>query len=331
MTTSAEIIYQRRVRVLALADEVANVSEACRLVGVSRTRFYEWKRLAEAYGLEALWPKDRRRAQLSNETPTHVVADLLAIAVVEPTIGCRQLADRLDELGYQIGKTTVQRILVAHGLGRRVQRVARAAAVAALSGLMTDPVTETHDPPLFGFCHWAARPGDLVALDSFYIGHLKGVGKVYQLTAVDTCTRWAITKLILGPVTAADTIEFIGHLRKVMRRLGIPVQTVLTDNGPEYKALMFRDHLGEVGLGHVRIPPRSPNYNAVCERFQGTMLQECWRPAFHRRRFDSLRQLQAEANAWLIRYNTRRRNHGDYMQGRRPADILTTHKLKRSA
>ena len=51
---------------------------------------------------------------------------------------------------------------------------------------------------LFGFCHWAARPGDLVALDSFYIGNLKGVGKVYQLTAIDTATRWAIIMIVLG-------------------------------------------------------------------------------------------------------------------------------------
>lgn len=325
MTTSADIIYQRRVQLLDLAAELGNVSEACKLMGISRTRYYEWKRIAERYGPEALMPKDRRRPQQPNETPTHVVADLLAVAMVEPTIGCRQYADRLDELGYEIGKSTVQRILVDHGLGKRQQRVARAAALASLSGLVTEPITEQAAEP-FGFCHWAARPGDLVALDSFYIGNLKGVGKVYQLTAVDTCTRWAIVKLIIGPVTTADTIRFIDHVINVMRRLGIPVRNVLTDNGPEYKGLAFRRHLDEVGLVHVRIPPRSPNHNAVCERFQGTMLQECWRPAFHRRHFKSLRQLQAEANAWLIRYNTRRRNHGDYMAGRRPTDILDNHR-----
>ena len=321
MTTSAEIIYHRRVRLLDLAVELGNVSAACRQLGISRTRYYEWKAIADQYGLEALWPKDRRRPAQANETPTHVVADLMAVVVVEPTLGCRQYADRLAELGFRIGKTTVQRILNDHGLGRRRQRVARAAAIALLSGLVTDAVTEETAEP-FGFCHWAARPGDLVALDSFYIGNLKGVGKVYQLTAVDTCARWAIVKLIIGPVTAADTIRFIDHVRKTMRRLGIPLRTVLTDNGPEYIARAFQDHLADIGLDHVRIPPRSPNHNAVCERFQGTMLQECWRPAFHRRHFTSIRQLQTEAGAWLIRYNTRRRNHGDYMAGRRPIDIL---------
>ena len=323
MTTSAQIIYQRRVRVLDQAKELGNIAEACRRNGVSRTRYYEWRAVAELYGLDALWPKDRRRPNQPNETPTLVVHDLMTIVVIEPTIGCRQYADRLAELGYDISKSTVQRILVDHGLGKRHQRVARAAAIAALSGLLVEPI-ETDTTP-FGFCHWAAQPGELVAVDSFYIGKLKGVGKVYQLTAIDTATRWAIIKIVIGPVNASHTIAFIDHVRTVMRRLGWPVRRVLSDNGPEYVARDFQNHLAAVSLTHVRIPPRSPNFNAVCERFQGTMLQECWRPAFHRRHFNTIRQLQAEADTWLKRYHHRRRNHGAFMAGRTPKQVLDTH------
>ncbi|MBV8303103.1 MAG: helix-turn-helix domain containing protein, partial [Acidimicrobiia bacterium] len=181
--TSTEIIYRRRLRVLEHAAEHGNVAETCRTFGISRTRFYDWKNRAEAYGLEALMPKERRSPQMPNATPTWVVNELLTLAVAEPTIGCRQYADRLGDRGHAIAKSTVQKVLCDHGLGRRAQRVARAAALAALVG---GPVTEAAaDDELFGFCHWAACPGDLVALDSFYIGNLKGVGKVYQLTAVD--------------------------------------------------------------------------------------------------------------------------------------------------
>ena len=74
-------------------------------------------------------PKDRRRPQLPDATQTHVVEDPLTLAVNEPTLGCRQLTDRIGERGYRIGKTTVQKLLVDHGLGRRAQRVARAAVV----------------------------------------------------------------------------------------------------------------------------------------------------------------------------------------------------------
>lgn len=327
--TPSQIIHHRRVRALQLADELGNVAEACRLLGVSRTSFYEWRHLAETYGLDALMPKQRRRPAEPNETPTHVIADLLTLAVVEPTLGCRQYADRLAERGYVVSKTTVQKHLVDHGLGRRNQRVARAAAItAATTGLVTDAVVEAEPR---GFCHFAAAPGDLVALDSFYIGHLKGVGKVYQLTAIDTATRWALVMIVLGPVTAAHTIRFIDHLLRRYRRLGIPVKAVLTDNGPEYIARGFQDHLAAKDLAHHRIPPRSPNHNAVCERFHSTVLQECWRPAFHRRRFTSIRQLQAEADAWLIRYNNRRRNHGAYMRGRTPAQMLDNHRRRLAA
>ena len=93
----------------------------------------------------------------------------------------------------------------------------------------------------------------------------------------------------------------------------------------------FVEALASKGLRHVRIPARSPNHNAVCERFQGTMLQECWRPAFHRRHFTSIRQLQDEADAWLITYNRRRRNHSDYMRGRTPQEILDNHKQNKAA
>lgn len=180
MTTPAQIMFDRRVRLLDLAAELGKVSAACRHLGVSRTRYYEWRRLAEQRGIDALWPKDRRRPAQPNETPTHVTADLLALAVVEPTLGCRQYADRLAELGLVVSKSTVHRILAAHQLSRRHQRVARTAAVAALSGLAVEPADDDSAEP-FGFCHWAARPGDLVAIDSFYVGHLKGVGKVYLL------------------------------------------------------------------------------------------------------------------------------------------------------
>ena len=321
--TRDEIILQRRVRVLELAAELNNISAACRIIGVSRTSFYEWQDLAEGYGLDALVPKPRRRPQLPNETPTHIVEELLVVAAIQPTLGCRRLADVLAERGLVVSGTTVQKILNDHGLGRRAQRVARAAAIAAqTTGLVTEATPETP----WGFCHWAPRPGALVAVDSFYIGHLKGVGKVYQLTAVDTATRLALMMIVLGPVTAAHSLAFAHHVRRSFRRLGFQVTGMLSDNGPEWIARDFRDGLAAMGIDHHRIPPRSPNHNAVCERFHGTGLQECWRPAFHRRRFTTIRQLQAEANAWLIGYNNRRRNHGDFMRGRTPREVLDSHR-----
>ena len=327
--TPGEIIYQRRVAVLAHAAETGNVAAACKTFGISRTRYYQWKKVADAYGLDALWPKERRKPQMPEATPTHVVERLLTLAVLEPTIGCRQYADRLLDQGFSIAKSTVQKILVEHGLATRKLRLAKAAAIAAATtGLVTEAAREAEP---FGFCLATGGPGELVCLDSFYIGKLKGVGKVYQLTAIDVFTRWAFCMIVLGPVTAAHSMAFCDRLLRHYRRHGITVKAVLTDNGPEYVAKAFQAHLAAKGLRHERIPARSPNHNAVVERFHGTILQECWRPAFHRRHFSSIRQLQAEVDAWLTTYHHRRRNHGDYMRGRTPHQILDNHRRTKAA
>jgi transposase InsO family protein len=263
-------------------------------------------------------------------TPTHVIEALLTLAVTMPTIGCRQYADRLGDQGFSIAKSTVQKHLVVHGLGKRAQRLAKAAAIAAATIGLVVPDAERQDEP-FGFCLATGGPGELICLDSFYIGKLKGVGKVYQLTAIDVFTRFAVVAIVLGTPTGEMTARFIAQALGLYRRYGIKVRAVLTDNGPEYIAGTFVSALAAKGIRHHRIPARSPNHNAVCERFQGTMLQECWRPAFHRRHFISIRQLQAEADAWLNTYNRRRRNHGDYMRGRTPQEILDNHKRNKAA
>jgi transposase InsO family protein len=133
-------------------------------------------------------PKSRRKPQMPEATPTHVVEALLTLAVLQPTIGCRQYADRLSDQGSSIAKSTVQKHLGAHGLGRRAQRLAKAAAIASATIGLVVPDAQRKDEP-FGFCLASGGPGELVCLDSFYIGKLKGVGKVYQLTAIDVFTR----------------------------------------------------------------------------------------------------------------------------------------------
>jgi transposase InsO family protein len=265
---------------------------------------------------------------MPNATPTWVVEELLAEAVVRPTLGADRYAEILAERGFVLSRSGTQKLLNRSGLGRRRQRVAALAQLtAATTGLVTEPALEGP----FGFCHFAANPGDLVALDSFFIGKLKGVGPVWQLTAVDTATRWAVCEVFIGPSNAEIALRFVDRTLRKLRRLGVPVTGVLTDNGPEFIGTRFTSHLETLGIAHHRTPPRSPNHNAVCERFQSTALQECWRPAFHRRRFDRLNQLRVEIDTWLVTYNTRRPNRSDFMRGRTPRQVLDSHRHKRAA
>ncbi len=113
---------------------------------------------------------------------------------------------------------------------------------------------------------------------------------MWQLTAVDTATRWAVVELFVGDKTAERDVAFVDHVVKRLAAIGAELGRVLSDNGPEFFGLAFRRAMAERGIGHHRIPPRSPNHNAVCERFQGTVLDEFYRPAFHRQRFDTAAQ-----------------------------------------
>ena len=252
--TPAEIIYHRRVRVLDRAGQTS-VTEACRTFGISRTTYYRWAGRAQRSGLAALLPKSRRPPVMPTATPPDQVEAVLAEAVARPTIGARRLVEHLAERGVRLSASGVQKILRRHRLGRRAQRVAALAQLtAATTGILT---TAAKEGP-FGFCHFAARPGDLVALGAFYVGKLKGVGPVWQLTAVDTATRYAIGALVAGDKSARNAVSFVDHVAARLAGIGVELTGVLTDNGPEFTAKTFTSHLAHLGVGHHRIPPRSP-------------------------------------------------------------------------
>ncbi len=320
--TLDEIVYHRRVRVLDHAGRTS-VAEACRTFGISRTTYYRWADRARRYGLAALMPKGRRSPAMPNAIPAHVVEIVLAEAVARPTLGARRLLEHLDERGVALSASGVQKVLRRHQLGSRAQRVA---ALAQITAAGTGLVTQAAKEGPFGFCHFAARPGDLVALDSFYVGKLKGVGTVWQFTAVDTATRWAVCRLFVGDKTAQGAADFVDHVLERLGEIGVELTGVLTDNGPEFTGRVFQDHIADLKLVHHRIPPRSPNHNAVCERFQGSALQEFHRPAFHRQRFERLSDLDAQFQGWVRRYNTHRRNHSAFMRGRTPQAVLNSHR-----
>lgn len=316
--THEDIVYARRVRLINHAAKIGNVAEACRVFGVSRKTYYQWLAKAEQYGLSALLPKHRRAPHQPNAMSSEEVAVILSEAVTRPTLGPRALLRHLKARGVERSASGVAKVLHRHNLGTAKQRVAALASLtAAETGLVTDQALEGP----FGFCLFASKPGQVVALDTFYVGRLKGLGAVWQLTAVDVATRTAVCQLIVGDKTATVAAAFLDHLKKALRKHGICLDGVLTDNGPEFVGRPFQDHAAKLGLVHHRIPPRSPNHNAVCERFHGTVLHEFYRPHFHRGRVDDVALLNRSLQAWLVDYNHHRPNHGDYMAGRTPLQI----------
>jgi len=241
--TPAEIIYHRRVQVLDRAGQTS-VTEACRTFGVSRTSHYRWAGRAQRYGLAALLPKGRRPPVMPTATPPEQVEVVLAEAVARPTIGARRLVEHLAERGVRLSPSGGSRSCWSG----RAQRVAALAQLtAATTGILT---TQAKDDP-FGFCHFAARPGDLVALDTFYVGKLKGIGPVWQLTAVDTATRYAIGTLVVGDKSARDAAGFVDHVAERLAGIGVELGGVLTDNGPEFTGRQFTAAMADVACGTI--------------------------------------------------------------------------------
>ena len=225
--TPAEIIYRRRIAVLdTCGANSKNVAETCRVFGISRTRYYEWKGVADRYGLDALMPKARRAPQMPEATPTHVIEALLTLAVTQPTIGCRQYADRLGDQGFSIAKSTVQKHLVAHGLGRRSQRLAKAAAIAAATtGLLTEAARK--DEP-FGFCLATGGPGELVCVDCSTSASSRASARCTSSppsTSSPAGPSWPSCSARPTPRTP----RFIHQVLRAYRRHGIRVRAILSD------------------------------------------------------------------------------------------------------
>ena len=228
--THEDIVYDRRVRLIEYAAKIGNVAEACCVFGVSRKTYYEWIGKAERYGLSALLPKQRRRPHQPNEMSSEEIAGILAQAIARPTLGAKALLRHLRARGVDRSASGVAKVLRRHNLGIAKRRVA---ALASLTATGTGQLTEAAMEGPFGFCMYASAPGQVVSLDAFYVGRLKGVGAVWQLTAVDVATRTAVVQLIVGDKSAAIAASFLDHLAKALRKLGITMTGILSDNGPE--------------------------------------------------------------------------------------------------
>jgi transposase InsO family protein len=198
--------------------------------------------------------------------------------------------------------------------------------VAATQGLLTERMRRQLVAAKGGPRHVEARvPGELVCLDTFYVGKLKGVGKVWQYTACDAASSYALARLApeLDSATAAAFLAEI--VAAFYAHQGCPLQRVLTDGGTEYKGAFTRARR-QLGIRHTRIKPRYAWTNGFVERLQGTILQEHWRVAFRCHYFTSLRQLQRSLDRFLDFYNWHRTHRGYRTRGRTPGQTLLANK-----
>lgn len=320
--TLEDSIHASRVRVLREAERTGNVSATCRRHGVSRTVFYRLRRQFEQYGADGVHPK-RRRAAVGRPSALSVQTErrVIAFALAWPTSGPQWLSDQLAREGVTIAPVTVWRLLRRHQLGTRRARLAVLEQFsAATQGILTERTAQRDRRRTRHVA--AAVPGDLLSLDTFYVGKLKGVGKVWQLTGCDAACSYAWARLVVGEVTSAAVLTFLrDDVRPTYRRAHWRLQRVLTDNGKEFKG-DFAAGCERLGVRITRTQPRHAWTNGFVERLQGTILHEHWRIAFRRQYFTGRVALQRSLDTFLEFYNHHRTHRGYRLNGRTPATIF---------
>jgi transposase len=317
--TKDDVLFGYRQQLFAEAARTS-VSEACRRFGVHRSTYYVWKRQVDRHGLEALRPRERRRPKMPNQLPKMVEERIVSFSIAHPGFGPRRVSSELRREkwgGIVVSPNGVWKVLCRHGLSTRAKRLALVAGYAAPYEPPRDPGPERHID--------VERPGELVGVDCFYVGRLRGTdGAIWQLTAIDIASSFGWAELVIakqGHPTARQTSKFARRVAAELTAAGWRLERVLSDNGNEFKG-DFTTTIARLKARHTRIHAGRPQTNGNVEALHKTILDECWRPAFARYLHPRLAGLRRELDTYLAFYNHDRVHHGRLTQGQIPADIV---------
>jgi len=329
MTSTQQKIIKNKVGLLKLAEELGNVSKACKVMGYSRDTFYRYRQAVDDGGFEALVEQSRRKPNLKNRTAPEIEAAILKLALEEPALGQVRVSNELRKQGLFLSPAGVRGVWVRHGLETMKKRLSALEKKVADDGIL---LTESqvaalerkkYDDEACGEIE-TEHPGYLGSQDTFYVGTLKGVGRIYQQTFVDTYSKVAAAKLYTSKtaITAADLLNdrvlpfFEAHGGQLLR--------VLTDRGTEFCGRVdehpYQLYLAVNDIDHTKTKVKSPQTNGICERFHKTVLQEFYQVAFRKKLYSSLPELQADLDAWIQQYNAERTHQGKMCCGRTPLE-----------
>jgi transposase InsO family protein len=322
---------RRKLSLLKLAEELGNVSKACKIMGYHRDSFYEVRRAFQVGGVSALVEEKRGpRAPHPNRVSPEVETRILDYALAKATHGAQRVANELRLQGVTVSASGVRGVWLRHDLETRTKRLLRLERSASdTTFVLSDEqvrLLERHSVDFRCRHVEATRPGELLNQDTFFWGTLKGVGKVYVQVLVDVFCSIAFAKVYISkmPITACDLLY--DRVLPFYNALGIEVGTVLTDNGREFcgrpDTHLFELLLAMEGVEHRTTKVRSPRTNGFVERMNRTLLDECFRIKGRTEWYLSPAEIQRDLDAYLEEYNLRRSHQGYRLQGRTPAQAL---------
>ena len=331
MQTVQQKIISNKLGLLNLAQELQNVSKACKIMGYSRDTFYRYKELVDEGGIDSLHEKTRRKPNLKNRVDEVIEQRVLKMALDLPAYGQKRAANELRKEGVFLSPAGVRSIWLRHNLETFKKRLVNLEAQSAKGGLVYTEAQiaalerKQDDDVACGEIE-TAHPGYLGSQDTFYVGTLKGVGRIYQQTFVDTYSKVAFCKLYnqKTPITAADTLN--DKVVPFFESYSVPLHRVLTDRGTEFCGRAdqhdYQLFLALNDIEHTKTKAQSPQTNGICERFHRTILQEFYQIAFRKKIYKNIEELQVDLDQWLIEYNERRTHQGKMCNGRTPIETF---------
>lgn len=325
--TQQQYIIRRKTNLMELGSQLGSISEACRKLGVSRQHFYDIKKALEEEGIDGLLEKARNKPRIGNRVNPEIEGAVLKYSLEFPTHGQVRVSNELKKAGIIVSPGGIRSIWVRHNLEVRKKRLERLEKWSAENqNILTENQvqaleTAKEEKEAHGEIE-SFHPGFLLGQDTFYVGWIKGIGKIYQQTGIDTYSNVGFAKLYLEKtaITAADFMNdkvlpfFDENSTRLIR--------VLTDRGTEYCGIRdehpYQLFLYLSDVEHTKTKARHPQTNGCTERFNQTCLDEFYQVMFRKKVYTTLEEIQMDLDEFIRDYNTNRTNQGKHCQGRTP-------------
>lgn len=321
---------QYKLTLLKTAEHLKNVEKACKIFNVSRQYYYNVKKLYEQYGISGLREKERKDPEMPNKTPSEKEREILAYSIKNPTYGKERVSGQLSLKGVFITASGVASIWRRNKMSKRRERLQRFEETHLGEwGSMTKEQMDmllSHSQELKEQHVISDYPGNLLCQDTLELGRLKGIGRMFVQVVIDTHGSYGFAKIFTSKTQVETADVLIDKVLPMYSSLGIPVNSILTDNGKEYCGVeghFYEDLLASLNIEHRRTKVRSPKTNGFVERFNRTLLEEFFVIRMREKWFTSIEELQADLDAWLWYYNFERSHQGYRVRGRTPFQVLT--------